>query len=117
MESIIRAKLVYGLESAALNDAQKNILNAFQLKGIRIILNITTTFVDRTHTNKFVIEKANEELKRAGAKAPKDSIKMVSEYIEEKTGNLMAHMNRCQRQMTPHTLEPNYIKSAMWAKN
>ena len=50
-ESVIRAIVVYGLEGAQLNENHFRRLNAFQLKGLRKILGITTTYVDRSHTN------------------------------------------------------------------
>ena len=46
-DAVIRSKLLYGLESAALNNTVKHSLDRFQMKGIRKILGVTTTFVDR----------------------------------------------------------------------
>ena len=41
-------------------------IDTFQLKGLQKILKITTTFVDITHTNKYVFERANETLNNDG---------------------------------------------------
>ena len=52
--SIIRSKLLYGLECIQLNQAERNKLNAFQIKCYRRILHIPPTSVDRTVTNEDV---------------------------------------------------------------
>eukprot|EP00973_Karenia_brevis_P088893 12328589-Karenia_brevis.AAC.1 len=44
--SIIRSKLVYGLETAGLTIGQNKKIDAFQQRGIRQILKIEPTFVD-----------------------------------------------------------------------
>ena len=48
--ALIKSKLMYGLEGAQLNFNHLQKLNTMQLKGLRQILNITTTYMDRTHT-------------------------------------------------------------------
>ena len=45
-DSVFRSKLLHGLESLHSTDALKKQLDAFQLKGLRQILKITTTCVD-----------------------------------------------------------------------
>ena len=58
--AVICAKLVYGLHTVRLLDHQLNSLNAFQLRGLRQILKIPTTFGQmvagqaRTNTNEYV---------------------------------------------------------------
>ena len=49
--SIIRSKLLYGLECFQLTDAELSRLNAFQNKSVRRILKIPPTHIDRTQTN------------------------------------------------------------------
>ena len=61
-DAVIKSKLMYGLESAQLNDSLKNKLDVFQLKGLRKILGLTTTFINRENTNALVYQKANEEV-------------------------------------------------------
>ena len=62
----LRSKLLYGLDSAQINDGTAQKLNAFQLKGLRQILGITTTHgqqiigATRTHTNEHVYQQATE---------------------------------------------------------
>ena len=50
--------------TAKINPAPKAKLDVFQLKGLRKILNIKATFIDRTNTNEFVYNKANEEINK-----------------------------------------------------
>jgi exonuclease III len=64
--AIIVAKLLYGLESAQLTQAQIHSLDTFQLKGLRKILHLNTTFVNRNNSNEMVYSKANQALILAG---------------------------------------------------
>ena len=52
-----------------------------QLKGFRKILWLSTTFVNRTNTNKFVSERINEEVQRV---RPSVVVKTVAEYYEDR---------------------------------
>jgi len=54
--SILRSKLLYGLETIQLNQSELHRLDAFQIKGYRRILQIPPTSVDRTMTNASVKE-------------------------------------------------------------
>ena len=62
--SIINAMVLYGLESAQLCSAHLARLTAFQLRGLRKILRISTTFIDRSHTNAFVFRRATAAFTR-----------------------------------------------------
>ena len=86
--AVIRCKLLYGLESAQLNYTQLLKINTVQLKGFRQILNITTTYVDRTHTNDFVIAKAQELCKG------EVQFKLFSEYYQQQRLELLGHIIR-----------------------
>ena len=59
--SILRSKLLYGLETIHLNKSELNRLDAFQIKGYRRILHIPPTSVDRTMTNSAVKELLNNQ--------------------------------------------------------
>ena len=59
-DAIIRTKLIYGFESVQVNDTLKSKLDAFQLKGLRQILKIQTTYVNRANTNDVVYTKASK---------------------------------------------------------
>ena len=51
---------MYGLESAHLTEPWQRKLDAFQLKGLRQILRMPTTFVDRSYTNEVVYARATQ---------------------------------------------------------
>ena len=64
--AVIRAKLLYGLESAQINDARLKRIDAFKLRGIRQILGILATHgqalrgEERTNTNSEVYRWASQ---------------------------------------------------------
>ena len=45
-DAVIKSKVMYGLSSAQLNHAHLSKINTFQLRGLRQILKITTTYVN-----------------------------------------------------------------------
>ena len=57
--SMIRSKLLYGLETVELTQSLLSRLESFQLRGLRKILNMHTTFIDRRNTNAEVYRRAN----------------------------------------------------------
>ena len=62
--SILRSKVLYGIESANLPDAIQNKLNVFQLKGLRKILGMKTTYIERANTNEQVIRTASAAIRK-----------------------------------------------------
>ena len=68
LDAVVRSKLLYGLESAHLGEALVKKLDTFQLKGLRKILRMDTTFVNRDNTNRKVIETANQAIRTAGGR-------------------------------------------------
>ncbi len=60
-DAIIRSKLLYGLETIHLTPAEQAKLDSFQMKGLRRIMHIQPTHLDRSWTNLKVMDKANEE--------------------------------------------------------
>jgi hypothetical protein len=61
-DAVIRSKLIYGLESVQVNDSLKSKLDAFQHKGLRQILKMQSTYVNRANTNQRIFERANIEV-------------------------------------------------------
>ena len=57
--SVIRSKLLYGLDCLELTQAERDKFDAFQIKGLRRILHIPPTHIDRSMTNDIVTEKAS----------------------------------------------------------
>ncbi len=91
-DAAIRSKLVYGLESLELSSGLLNHVNAFQLKGLRRILGLKTTYVDRNNSNKKVFEEANNI---ANPKNKQDkNVKTFSQYIHKQQHKLLAHTIR-----------------------
>ena len=97
--AIVRSKLMYGLESAQLNDSIKKKLDAFQLKGLRKILGMTTTYINRANTNDEVFKRAEELINPGITPGPGyKKILRLSEYYEvvrrKTTLNLIAQRNQ-----------------------
>ena len=46
-DAVIRSKLMYGLESPALNSSLLKGMDAFQMKGIRQIMSLPSSYADR----------------------------------------------------------------------
>ena len=103
--SIIRSKLLYGLECIQLNQAERNKLNAFQIKCYRRILHIPPTSVDRTVTN--------EDVKRILQDQQGLKVADFSDMWIHKKIKLLGHIIRSHNQdpmkqvlFEPYTLTP-----------
>ena len=55
-ESILKSKILYGLECIQLTASDVSKINSFQMKGIRRILKIPPPHIDRTYTNQKVLD-------------------------------------------------------------
>ena len=93
-DAIIRSKLLYGLETLHLTDAMSRKLDVFQLKGLRKILNMETTFINRANSNKRVYEKASE----LAYPKPEDKrqVKRFSDFHKERKAKLLGHIARTE---------------------
>ena len=106
-DAVIRSKLVYSLESLEIPQHVMSKLNAFQLKGIRKILRIKTTFVERANTN----AKAFAEINKIHN--PKNIqgkfMKTYSDYIHTAQNKLLAHTIRADQEdpLRQCTLKPD----------
>ena len=104
-DAVIQTKLVYALESVQINDAIQSKLDVFQLKGLRQILKIKTTYVDRTNTNEQVFEKANAEIQRDNRAATQTrSIIKMSTYCEIQRWSFIAEIIRALPEDTTRTI-------------
>ena len=61
-DTVIKAKLLYGLESLQMRETVKRKLDTFQLYGLSKILRMKTTYVNRRKTNEKVMKNANDKL-------------------------------------------------------
>ena len=66
--AILRSKVLYGLETLVMNTSVQSKLNTFQLKTLRNILKIPTTYIDRELSNDYVKGQLNKQLKLAKKK-------------------------------------------------
>ena len=57
--AVIQSKLLYALETIEIPVALLSRLESFQLKGLRKILGMTTTYINRANTNEEVFRRAN----------------------------------------------------------
>ncbi len=67
-------------------------LNTFQLKGLRKILGVKTTYVERANTNNKVFEKASRY--KNPKHIPGKDVKTFSEYAHTQQNKLLAHIVR-----------------------
>ena len=96
--SIIISRLLYGLESLQTTDNTGKLLNTFQLKGLRKILHLHTTYLNRNNSNEFVYQRANEII---GAPFQGFLCKIrpliLTEILETKRLKLLGHVLRRPR--------------------
>ena len=60
--AVVTSKVLYGLETLEPTCSAGNLLDTFQLKGLRKILRLHTTFVQRNNTNEYVYKRASSEV-------------------------------------------------------
>ena len=91
-DAIIRSKLLYGLETVHLTDAMSKKLDVFHLKGLRQILKMQTTFVNRANSNVKVLEEASKH----AYPSPDDNRKVTlfSVQHKERKAKLLGHIAR-----------------------
>ncbi len=65
-EAVINTKLMYGLESLQLPKSAHRRMDTFHLKGLRKLLRMETTYVNRANTNEEVYRRTGTALGDAG---------------------------------------------------
>ena len=91
-DAIIKNKLLYGLETVHLTQVMQKKVNAFQLRGLRKILGMDTTYANRANTNARVNERANAEI------GGLNKVKLFSELLMDKRAKLAGHIMRAPQQ-------------------
>ena len=105
---MVRSKVAYSLETAPLSTSHKKKLDAFQQKGIRQIMGIQPTFIDRSMSNEKVLELANAEMsdtsdeeykerKRQEGENHVPKIEKLSKYIENRAIAHIGHICRTEK--------------------
>ena len=96
-DAVLRSKLLYGIESAQLNEPEQRRLEVFQLKVLRKMLQMKTTYVNRLNTNEKVFQAANEQKKAELSKKTvvpfkqaykKSRLQLLSQVILDKESQL-----------------------------
>jgi len=115
-DAVLRSKMVYGLDTVELPPSLIEKLNVFQLKGLRKILKMDTTFINRANTNKKVFQKANDI--KNPKKTPGKNIKTFRNYIEDKQEALLKHLVRADPKdpLRQATFEPESILPVIYTK-
>ena len=95
-DAIIRSKLLYGLETIHLTQSLAKKLDAFQYRGLRKIMGMSPTFINRANTNRKLLEAASA----AAYPNPGDTRKVLpfSKYHEERRVKLLGHILRSNDQ-------------------
>ena len=83
------------------NAAEK--LNTLQFKGFRKILNLDTTYVNRSNTNEFVFKKANE-IANSGNRTHQTKIEPLSDILAKRRQTLLGHVLRQDREHPQHQI-------------
>ena len=92
------SKLLYSLEALQPTEAAASKLDTFQLKGLRKILKMSTTYIDRTNTNHEVYRRANLEMGRGA----EEIIRPLSDVLQEKRRKVLGHIIRRPRDHPQH---------------
>ena len=80
--------MAYGLESLQLTNSLRSKIHTFQLKGLRRICKITTTFVNRDHANDYVFAKASELAGR--------TIEPITQFLDNRAIRLWLRLVRAE---------------------
>ena len=90
LDAVIKSKLLYGIDSAQLTTSNQRKIKVFQLKGLRKILKMTTSFVERHNSNAEVFRRANETLRHETppGKTPKIIKPFVTCYLNSRMKRL-----------------------------
>ena len=100
LDAVIRAKLLYGLDSAQLTPSQQRRIEVFQLKGLRKILNMKTTYVERNNTNAEIFRKANELIQNQTEAGT--TLKRIKEFVKAYKNSRMKRLTRIFQMSTDH---------------
>ena len=94
--AVIVSKLIYGLESLQFHSRTFHRLDTFQMRGIRKILGIPPTFIDREFSDEKVLEKANAIITENGIKTNVQKIIKLSSLLEKRRKTLLGHIIRAE---------------------
>ena len=109
--AVVVAKLTYGLEGLQFNESVGKRLDTFQMRGLRHILGIPPTFIDRSNTDADVIRQAEFEINR-NRTGPYKRIQRLTDIIKARKCKLLGHVIRAEDTdpMKMVTFKPNSLK-------
>jgi len=98
-DAVLKSKLLYGLETTQLTQKCLKRIDAFQIRGLRKILNLKHTHWDRSATNKRILSLATEATYRTGTEAQlqrnKDKeVQKFSTTYKRRKEKLLGHIIR-----------------------
>jgi len=99
--AVITSKVLYGLETLEPTESASKLLNTFQLRGLRKILRLHTTYIQCQNTNEYVYQCANKIVNGA-IDGPTRKIKLLTKILEERKLRLLGHVLRRDRQHPLH---------------
>lgn len=97
IDAVIRSKVLYGMDTAQINETEATKLETSQLKVLRNILNMKTTFINRNNTNETVYREANSKIAEISPTNPKDIIPFKLAYQKQKTAKTDKYTYRRRR--------------------
>ena len=106
-DAVIRAKLLYGLETVHLTKAMLNKIDAFQIRGLRKILNLPSTSIDRRFTNRYVLRRASDLMSTHGNH---ENNLLFSHCYNERRAKLLGHIARTTQQDPLRQISFNQIQ-------
>ena len=114
--AIIGAKLLYGLETIHLTKALLNKIDAFQVRGLRKILKLPSTFIDRRFTNRNVLDRVSALM--FGHHHHNPSI-LFSHCYNERRAKLLGHIARTSQQdpLRQVSFQPDSVNRIQYGKN
>ena len=114
-DAVIRAKLLYGLETVHLTEAMLNKIDAFQIRGLRKILNLPSTFIDRRFTNRYVLRRASDLMSTHGSH---ENNLLFSHCYIERRAKLLGHIARTTQQdpLRQISFQPNSVNRVPYGK-
>jgi len=119
LNEVIRSKVLYGLESAAMNPGTIRRLNAFQMRGIRKIMKMPNTYLEqhRGFTNKFVTDSANAEILKENRNAK--IIEPFEDRYKERRLSAITKviMTEGKNPAATITMQEGFLKSHEWGPN
>ena len=94
-DAIVKARLLYGLETLEITKPQMSRLEAFHMKGLRKILRMDTTFINRANTNQEVLRRASMAM--GTRHRPEKNVQRIHETLKQKRVALAGHILRQDR--------------------